>query len=62
MMDEPHVTEGRAYHPGDTVILRLHHADAEFYRMVQNRMKELTDQTGVFFVVIGEGVEVVEPR
>lgn len=56
------VTEGRAYHAGDVVILRARRSltgdEQERARAILN---DITQNTGVSFVLLMQEMEVVEP-
>ena len=55
------VTEGRAYHAGDVVLLRAPIRSGEQLERVRASLEGLEEKTGVVFVVMDESVEVVEP-
>lgn len=57
------ITEGRAYHRGDVVILRMReNVRPESWERVHMMLRDLREKTGVEFVLISSDVEVVEPE
>lgn len=63
MTDLPTVTEGRAYHRGDVVFIRLKvEVPLDTYRLVAEGYRELQERTGVEVVLLGPQSEIVEPR
>lgn len=63
MIDELGVTEGRAYHAGDVVLLRskapLREQD---FQRISASLELLSEKSRVIFVMLDDNIEVVEPR
>jgi hypothetical protein len=56
------VTEGRAYHRGDVVLLRIKgRASFDYMQQARAGLAQFTEKTGVEFLLLDESVEVVEP-
>jgi hypothetical protein len=58
------ITEGRAYHPGDVVLLRIRDGgiDADGWKIVRWQFDDIEAKTGLKFVLLSDRMEVVEPR
>jgi hypothetical protein len=58
----PSISEGRAYHAGDVVIVRpKDHLSNESRRRLRFELEKVTEQTGVEFVIFDEFLEILEP-
>jgi hypothetical protein len=62
-LESPAISEGRAYHRGDVVLLRskVRLPDPAWERWTEY-CKRITEETGVRFVVLDANIEVVEPK
>jgi hypothetical protein len=58
-----HITEGRAYHKGDLILLRpKHDLDPVEHEFIQTLLTVRGDQLGVTFLMLPAYLEVVEPE
>lgn len=63
MFDELGVTEGRAYHAGDVVLLRSKTPlNVSARERIHATLAQLEEKSGVTFVMLEANIEVVEPR